>query len=135
MQLTRSQARRAELMAKRKAALMGHGVYIFENNTKGDILLPRPTKSGRKSVGVGEQFVGDDYYMYMLKSGEIKLIEVVEDANMPEKLITDQPPIVSHEGNVEYHKVQTQKKLNESDNEEKEEVLLTESPLDGITIL
>lgn len=136
MNLTRSQARKAELMMKRQDALKGHGMYIYENNTSGELLLPKPTSTGRRSVGVKEQFVGDSYYMYMLQAGLIRLIKEVSP-QMPEKLITEVPPTITHDGTVEFVKQQPKEvKLNETDKQSQDEpVLLTENPLDGIKII
>lgn len=112
--------------AKRQNSLAaGQGQYIFENNTKGDLILSRPTSTGRKEVGMKEQFLGDNYYFYMVKTGELKLIKEVNAPAQP-TLITEIPPAVTNVGPVEVK--MTERKF-------KEETLLTESPIDGITVI
>jgi len=54
----RKQQRKAQQLAKRMADLSGTGSYLFENNTKGDFHLPRPTKENVRVVKLGAQFVG-----------------------------------------------------------------------------
>lgn len=129
MELTRSQARKAELQAKRQNAMKGSGMYIYQNNTKGEIMLPRHTATHRPSVAAGNQFVGDSYYMYMVKTGDLRLVEIIEENSMPEKLITEQPPTVTTDGVVEYTSPP------QTDEKKEEEVLLTENPMGGVTIL
>ena len=113
MRLTKYQKNvmRAE---KRRDALQGKGLYVYRNNTSGDLFLPKPTKSGVSKVGLREEFQGDDYYMFMVKSNELHLMRVIESPQetavlresteqpMEDKLITEQPPVVTTEGTVEY---------------------------------
>jgi hypothetical protein len=128
----RHKTTRQERLAKSQTDSYGEGQFIFENNTKGDLYLPRPTKSGRKRVGRGEQFIGDNYYFQMVPQ-ELKYIkEVIE----MEKLITEQPPVVTKDGTVEYVAKNPDKPLNENQPEDKkEDILLTEAPMEGIKIL
>lgn len=135
---------------KRQAAMQGKGLYIYENNTSGELILSRPTKSGIVKVGKGEQFQGDDYYMFMVRNNELKHIKTLEHPsqndslnegtnNMNEKLITEQPPVVTNEGTVEFvtQNPSSQQKLNENKPtpQPQPDVLLNENPLDGIEIL
>jgi hypothetical protein len=130
--VSRQRASRADRIRKVQSDSYGEGQFIFENNTKGDLYLPRPTKSGRKRVGRGEQFVGDNYYFQMVPA-ELKYIK---EAIEMEKLITEQPPTVTRDGTVEFVAKNADKPLNENQPEDdKEDILLTESPLDGIKIL
>lgn len=142
MALTRKQ-KRERMLQKRDNQMQGEGLFIYQNITGADLMLPRPTKAGRKTVGPREKFIGDSYYKTMKEVVCIQTIQEIE-SNMPtqqeQKLITEVPPTVTHEGKVEF--VQTQpgvKPLNE-DTKKKQgvpegEVLLTESPLDGIRIM
>jgi len=116
--------------AKIKEELSGQGMYIFENNTKGDLYLPRPTHSGRRFVRKGEQFSGDNYYFAMLRTNELKLIREVAAA-VPTKLLTEQPPTVTNEGTVEFVE---KPKCNEVKTPTTD-VLLTESPVGGIKVI
>lgn len=123
---------REEKLAKYKSDMAGVGEFVFENNTKGDLYLPRPTVTGRSKVRLGEQFVGDSYYMQMVKSHELKFIREVEQPM--EKLITEQPPVVTEKGKVEFvQDAQPPVKLEQDKNSG--EILLNEGPLDGVKIL
>lgn len=137
-------------------ALHGEGMYLFENNTKADLTLPRPTKSGLRSVGPkgtkNSQFQGDDYYMQLVRAGHLRLIKVLQtpeqeralaeqelnEATMSEdnKLILDQPDTYKNEGKVEHivPKTTPVQKLNEAGDQKKPDVLLNESP-DGFVIV
>jgi hypothetical protein len=99
-------------MAKMKDDLKGEGQYIFENNTKGDLYLPRPTQSGRRLVRKGEQFVGDNYYFGMLRSNELKLVKELVSPQQ-QVLMTEQPPVVTNQGPVEFVQP-SQSQFNES---------------------
>lgn len=125
----------------------GNGLYLFRNNTDSEMTLPRPTKSGLRFVGPRKEFQGDNYYMQMVRSGLLRLVEVLQtpeqqaaaeakslnEGNMnEERLILDQPDVFTEKGKVE-HVVNTQKpakKLNEKADEQDEDVLLNESPFD-----
>jgi len=122
-----------------KNAQMGKGQYIFENNTKGDLLLPRSIKiSGvtTSRLPVGGQFTGDSYF-FQLVPKELKFIEEIKEQSMEQKLITEQPPTFTKQGQVEHILEDKAKKLNEIKEDKKPEdpVLLTEHPLDGVKIL
>jgi hypothetical protein len=189
----RKQAYKDQLLAKRAADLSGTGSYLFQNNTKGDLYLPRPTSDGKKIVRLNEQFIGDSYYfcllkthelklikelettsetnkMYifenntktelhlpkptcdgitkvltkgqfrgdsyyfsLLKTGQLKLIREVERPVQDKKLIVEQPPTITEQGKVEQVK-SNENKQNENKQKE-QEILLTEDPLDGIKVL
>jgi len=136
---------------KRKAALEGQGVYVFRNNTSGELFLPRPTKSGITRVPVNEEFQGDDYYMFMVRNNELRLVRQIEAPPKPtvvneqtentmseDKLITEQPPVVTNEGTVEFVEKpkNPQQKLNENQPaEQPQDILLNENPMDGIEII
>lgn len=64
-----------------KEAMSGSGVYIYKNSSPhAELTLPRPTASGIRKVGPGKEFQGDDYYIQMVKSGELRLVKVVQTA-------------------------------------------------------
>lgn len=112
---------------KRQAVIKGEGQYIFENNTRGDLILPHTTSAGRKLVEKGQQFIGDNYFFSMVRTGDLKLIREVTPPKVPqEQLLTEVPPTVTPVGPVEYH-VKTKNAAKE--------VLLTESPLGEIAVI
>lgn len=126
-------------------ALHGEGLYLFENKSQtSEITLPRPTRSGRRAVGPKEQFQGDNYYMQMVRSGELRLIKELQSPaqereameQKEEKLILDQPETVTNKGKVEQvvDKETPEQKLHEGDNDQQKDVLLNESP-DGFVIV
>lgn len=141
---------------KLKMDMAGTGMYIYENNTSGDLTLPKPTASGQKRVGPRQRFQGDSYYMAWVKPplNLLKFIETVtapepkaeltltEEATMADKkLILDQPDTITHHGKVE-HAVDEfgqpkKQKLHDSTDPtaRKQDVLLTEDPLDGVEII
>lgn len=124
-------------------SLAGSGLYLYENNSDADLTLPRPTKSGRREIGAREQFQGDDYFLQLVRSGNLRLIKELqapgqEESTMEkeEKLILDQPDTVTNEGKVE-NVAQPQTPLQEPCNEgeaccggEKPDVLINEGPVD-----
>lgn len=138
--------RRENQAAKLENALHGEGLYVYENPSQyGDLTLPRPTASGVRTIGPKQQFQGDNYYMQMVKSHDLRLIreivspEAERKMKMDEqKLILDQPDKVTNEGKVEQVVVPTappkNKKKNET-NQPKGEVLINEDPMSGVEII
>lgn len=140
-----------------KNNMAGTGVYIFENNTDGDLSLPKPTASGQRKVGPRQRFQGDSYYMQWIKPplNLLKFIETVSvvdpallnrdnqqlvEANMTQqkKLILDQPDTIGPQGKVEHVVVDgQQQKLNDATDpdQKRPDVLLNEDPLDGVEII
>lgn len=132
--------------------MSGSGLYLYRNNTKSEMKLPRPTKSGRRELGVGEEFQGDNYYMEMVRMGLLRLVRVLqtpeqelqsklqeEQIMLEQKLLLDQPDTVTYHGKVE-HVVQQPKvpvkQLNEKNNEDMVDILLNEGPCeDGFVIV
>lgn len=141
MALTRKQRRERKLQ-KRDNSMYGEGQYIFQNITGADLMLPRPTKAGRRTVGPREKFIGDSYYKTMKEVVCLQEVQPEMPAQpQPEQvLLTEVPPVHTHEGKVEF--VQQKpgvKPLNENDKkklgQEVQDVLLNEAPLDGIRIM
>jgi uncharacterized protein with WD repeat len=111
----------------------GKGRYLYQNCTKGDIVLSRPTRNGVKYIASGQQFEGDDYYLQMVRTHDLKLVRILEETTTftSEKVLLEQPPTVTSEGKVESLK----KKLNEQLANTNEDVLINESPIDGLEII
>ncbi len=145
---------RYESDAKKKAAkayyLHGEGLYVYRNNTGATLVLPKPTPNGQTRVEANCEFEGDNYYMSLVKTNMLKFIrelispdeERKQKMLNEEKLILDQPPTVTTKGVVEQVVTKTtpadKKKLKlqeQKPNSETGEVLLTEDPLAGVTIL
>jgi hypothetical protein len=124
-----------------REALHGEGLYLFRNNTNGDLKLPRPTSSGQVEVKFKREFQGDNYYMRLVPQF-LKLVKVLQDpevspineaTSMDDKLIVDQPDTIKSEGKVEHvvNKVTPVQKMNEGNKESQPDVLLNEAPVDG----
>lgn len=122
---------------KLEEALAGEGLYLYRNAHKADVTLPRPTKSGRRIIGPNEEFQGDNYYMQLVRTGELRFVRELqspqqqEAAMNKEKLILDQPDTVTSEGTVE-HVSQSEpvQPLQEGGEQEKKDVLINEAPVD-----
>ena len=124
-------------------ALAGEGLYLFRNNSAADLTLPRPTKSGVRVVGPWKEFQGDNYYLQLVRTGQLRLVKELQspeaqqqmelkEHTMEEKLILDQPDTVTTKGKVEHvvdHNVPS-KPLREQSGDG-EEVLLNEGPVEG----
>lgn len=87
-------------MLAKKSRSTGHGRYLFQNLAKGDLLLPHLTADGRKSVGPGEIFEGNDEFFKMVPSSLSYVKEV--SVEKKEVLLTEQPPVYTTQGQVEY---------------------------------
>tara|TARA_Y100000034_G_C6910429_1_gene424490 strand:+ start:7034 stop:7759 length:726 start_codon:yes stop_codon:yes gene_type:complete len=67
----------------------GSGVFLYENNTSGTLMLPRKTKSGLREVDAVDKavegsgrFQGDNYYMSMVPTA-LRLIKTIQPADPP----------------------------------------------------
>ena len=132
--------RSAEYTKKLENALKGEGLYVFRNNTGGSLILPKPSKEGLKLIQAGQTFRGDSYFMHLLKTNEIRLVETIESPERKEtmeKLIVDQPDRVTNEGTVEDIVDPKVTQLNEGEPQEDldKDILLVEDPMDGIEII
>lgn len=122
-------------------ALHGEGIYLFRNATGADITLPRPTKSGIRSIGPGSEFQGDNYYIQLVQQGLLRLVATLQtpeqqraatEATMNEKLILDQPDMITEQGKVEQVVSAPVQKLHETkDGSPQPDVLLNEGPIEG----
>jgi hypothetical protein len=141
--------RRVVQKQKLEQDLSGAGRYIYQNNTDGDLRLPKPTNEGITTVGPRNRFEGDSYYMKWVGSpmNMLKLVQVIEDANEKknkekqmneQKLILDQPDTVTTKGTVERVVVKSeQSPINDSvkTQDVPKDILLNEDPLDGVEII
>lgn len=129
-------------------------LYIFENHRNNDFSLPVKSHCGKKMIGPRGRFTGDSYFLSFVKTGDIRMIQVLEhkaedtpsvlkeasEGNM-EKLILDQPEKFTVKGHTEHVVAETpgQKKLTEISGQNagqtQPDVLLTENPLEGIDII
>ena len=117
-----------------KNFLHGEGQYIYQNNTSGELDLPKKPLEGPKKIPKNGQFLGDSYFMQMVRTNDLRLIKEII---MENKLITEQPPTITENGAVELVQPKNaKKKLNEqAPQEQKKNVLLTEDPVGGIVIV
>lgn len=144
--------RRAMQAEKLKQDLGGSGIYIYENNTDGDLTLPKPTNSGIRVVQARKRFQGDSYFLkYVGKPMNLlRLIEVVQpantqiiteanDMNNEKQLILDQPDTITHQGKIERVVTEpNQIPINDATiqkAQENPEILISENPIDGIEII
>lgn len=150
IKLTR-QEKRTMQKEKLQNSLCGTGSFIFENNTDGDLNLPKATKCGLRNIGPRKRFEGDSYYMKWVGSpmNLLKLIEEIKEVipqtlekenvmKEEKKLILDQPDTVNNQGKIE-HVVADAPQQNLNDNTDPEQknqdILLNESPVDGVEII
>lgn len=138
---------------KRENMYKGSGIYIFENITNADLMLPKPALGGQKMIPPKTRFRGDSFFMTLVRNNSLKLIEVIQAEeiakkqnesidslgdNMQNKLLLDQPDIVTNNGKIEHVQVETcptnNCKINEEE-EQKKNVLLVEDPVGSIEII
>jgi hypothetical protein len=130
-------------------------LYIFENHKNLDFSLPRKSVCGKKMIGPRGRFTGDDYFLNFVKTGDLRMIEILppktesvtEQINESsevsmEKLILDQPEKFTTQGKTEHVVTNPphQQKLSEIAGEGAKlqptnDVLLNEHPMDGIDIV
>ena len=144
MKYAKSQTREMKL-AIREQAMHGEGLYVYRNNTSGSLDLPKPTASGMKHIQPGGEFQGDDYFMSLVRTNELKFVRTImtpqqqKEAKMQqEKLLLDQPDTVTPAGKIEHVVVTAPVPLNEttpSNGSPKKDVLINEDPLSGVDIL
>ena len=121
----------------------GEGLFVYKNRTNGDLSLPKPTQSGQKVVGPGQEWQGDNYYMAMVPQEAIIVRTIItpqqqkEMKMQEEKLILDQPDKVTTEGMVEHVVKKIPESLNEVEEDQtlKSDTLINEDPMDGVQII
>lgn len=134
-------------------------LYMYQNITTRDVILPRPTHSGRTVVGGREKFVGGECYKQvselmclneilaaekekpevLLENTVVKVEESKGEVIVADKkeqiLLTEIPEIYKEEGKVEYvMKSDNEQILQESDDkkEAKKKKLIKESGISGV---
>ena len=130
-------------------AMAGTGLFLYENSSRhAELTLPRPTASGVHKIGPSKQFQGDDYYMQLVKTGDLRLIKVLQQVTPDEPvptleeipmneqtLILDQPARITTKGTVE-SVIDNKQPLREAANgEPQQDVLINESPVEGAFII
>ena len=135
---------------KIEQATKGEGLYLFVNNTRGDLILPKPIIINGvviKSIPPGRTFEGDSYYFYMMKTNQIRLIKTIMDPNslkrkeenmLEEKLILDQPDRYTQQGKTEHVVPSKKDQLNENqpdNNKKPADTLINEDPMAGVEIM
>jgi hypothetical protein len=141
---------------KKENMYKGFGIYVFQNNTSADLMLPKPTLGNQKIIPKNGIFRGDSFFMSMVKNNALKLIEVIQSEeeflknknenidktgeDMQNKLILDQPAMVTTQGTVEHVQVgncsvKQNENLNLTEEEKNKDVLLVEDPIGSIEII
>lgn len=138
---------------KLEDSLKGEGRYLFVNNTRGDLTLNKTPLKGitingevSRTIPPNKTFEGDSYFFCLLKTGDLRLVEVIQTPpitqelikeNMEKKLILDQPERFTNQGQTEHVLPKIENKpLNESQPAPKPvNKLLTEDPLAGVEII
>lgn len=143
------QEKRQVQSEKLKHDMSGSGIYLYENNTSGDLRLPKATESGVSKIGPkgspSGKFQGDSYFMKWVGApmNLLKLVEVIvpqklkgENNMNNQKLILDQPDTITTQGKIEHVVVEqpVAHKL-ESPVQAPKDTLITEDPLDGVEII
>jgi hypothetical protein len=123
---------------KIERALSGTGRWLFMNRTKGEVILPKVGLDGKKRLQPKEQFIGDSYF-FSLVPNMLLVVENLEKeipvAQTPQVLLTEQPPVYTQKGHVEYvQEDPLKKKLVEQPNKA-EGKLLIEPANDSVTVI
>lgn len=135
---------------KVSASLNGTGLFLFKNKTNASLQLPKKSSDGKVWVEPNQTWRGDSFFLKMIPQ-EAVLVETIEspnqteEANMSEeKLILDQPDQITTDGKLE-HIVSNEpavlteetkkKKKTKTESKNKENKLLTEDPIAGVTII
>ncbi len=106
-------------------------LFVYRNRTRDDVHLPVPNSLGQTVVGPNKEFVGGCDYFPLLKTGQLVLVKEVTEMD-DKKLITEQPPTVTDEGQVEF--VKRDGKLTEIEKKEQEKKF-NENTLDDVRLL
>lgn len=171
--IVREKKTRLEKINERKKkledSLHGSGEYIFRNNHKGDYTLTKTSLDGKKSIPPKGEFKGDSYFLRFVKSHDLTLVSVLkeeskietneevieinesiinkEEEGKPmneEKLILDQPEMITEEGVVEHVAVErpsvdTKKKeffnKKKLENVKNKKALINEDPAGSIEVI
>ncbi len=124
--------------AKTAQSLSGSGRHIFMNRTKGEVLLPKVGLDGKKRLKAGEQFEGDSYFFSLVPNILLHVENLdhleVKVAEKPKILLTEQPPVYTHGGQVEYVLEDSTKRLVEQP-KKPEGKLLVEPANDSVVVI
>lgn len=80
-------------------SLAGSGLYVYKNPSRtGTITLPKPTPSGRRTIGPLEEFQGDSYFMSLVALGDLMKVRTIttpeqEKAVAEAKALAALPPV------------------------------------------
>jgi hypothetical protein len=132
MPISRRKEHRHEQAENARVQMAGTGRYVFKNKSGGELFLPKPTLAGRKSVVKDGEFEGDSYFFKMIPR-ELLFVKEVEHImqSKEEVLLTEQPPVVTTEGQVEFVRQTETEPLNEGSDKKKAKPKLLTEPSDG----
>lgn len=65
-----------------QAALAGSGRFLFQNRLSTDFTMPKAHFGKKTMVRAGESFEGDSYFVQFVKSGELRLLKIIEPENI-----------------------------------------------------
>lgn len=102
--------------------LAGDGLYLFRNNTESEMTLPRPTRSGLRFVQPKAEFQGDNYYMQMVRTGLLRLVETLQTPDQQAAVKSAESANVVHEDEVQLHE-QQESNINEGNMTEEKLIL------------
>ncbi len=109
-------------------------LFVYKNFNRDETRLPEPNRDGQNIIPPTGEFVGDSRFFPLLRNGRLKLIKEVESQMQPEKLMIEQPPTVTHQGQVEFVKTPDGQYLTEEERKKKEKIL-SEDPMSGVRLL
>jgi len=73
-------------LEKLAQSLKGAGIYVYKNASRtGTLSLPKEIASGRKTVGPGEEFQGDSYFMSLVRTGDLIMVRAIKTAEQDKK--------------------------------------------------
>lgn len=78
--------RKEKKREKIKNAMIGEGVFLYENNTDADLYLPKPSIEGYKVIGPRKRFTGDSYFLTLVKT-PVCLIRLIQEIKSTEEEI------------------------------------------------
>jgi len=143
---------RYELQRQRLSeSLIGTGLFLFKNKTNASLQLSKKSSDGKIWVEPGQTWKGDSFFLKMIPKEAI-LISTLESPNQKEevsmseeKLILDQPDQITTEGKLEHivsdepvtitEETMKKKRKTKTESKNKENKLLTEDPIAGVTII
>jgi hypothetical protein len=128
----------------------GSGLFVFKNkNSQASLQLPKISFDGKRWVEPNQTWKGDSFYFTMVPKEAILVKTLIspdqekENKMNEQKLLLDQPDQITQEGKIE-HVTETEnvtlnettkKKKKTNENVKKEDLLMTEEPIAGVTII